>query len=166
LLQISVANSRLVDQHTSSEEDFPSADSFPESVVKLEKQAAGAPPPLSAVGVSVDVADEKEASPSDLKGNYSSSMTVGESINSFYRMPGYTFAISRRPFFRVNSERRLYFGLVCELVMSYLVYSQMFASSILQNVTTGMEYGFLTSADHYTLVLAVNNGFLRAGPAD
>lgn len=61
------ANSRFVDQHTSSEEDFPSVDSFPDSVVKAEKQAIGAPPPLSAVSVSVDVADEKEASLSDPK---------------------------------------------------------------------------------------------------
>jgi hypothetical protein len=68
-------------------------DSFPDSVVKAEKQAIGAPPPLSAVSVSVDVADEKEASLSDPKGNYSSSMTVGESINSFPRMPGYTFLL-------------------------------------------------------------------------
>jgi hypothetical protein len=48
-------------------------DSFPDSVVKVEKQATGAPPP-SAVSVSVDVADEKEASPSYPKGNYSSSI--------------------------------------------------------------------------------------------
>jgi hypothetical protein len=51
--------------------------SFPESVVKVEKQATGTPPPLSAEGVSVDVSDEKEAAPSDIKGNYSSSMSVG-----------------------------------------------------------------------------------------
>ena len=70
MLQISVANSRFVDQHTSSEEDFPSTDSLAQSVVKVEKQATGAPPPLSAVAVSVDVADEKEASPSETKGNY------------------------------------------------------------------------------------------------
>jgi hypothetical protein len=120
LLQISVANSRFVDQHTSTEEDFPSADSFLKLVLKVEKQVAGAPTPLSSLGVSVDVADETEASLSDLEGNYSSSMTVGESINSFSRM----------------LSRRLCFGLVCKLVMSYLAYSKMFASSILQNVIT------------------------------
>ena len=42
----------------------------------------------------------------------------------------------------------------------------MFASYILQNVTTGMESGFLTIVDHYTRGLAVNSGFLRVGPAD
>jgi hypothetical protein len=36
-------------------------DSFPESAVKVEKQATGTPSPLSAEGVSVDVSDEKEA---------------------------------------------------------------------------------------------------------
>jgi hypothetical protein len=30
-------------------------------------------------------------------------------------------------------------------------------ASTLQNVTTGMDNGFLTTADHYTLVLAANN---------
>jgi hypothetical protein len=45
--------------------------------------------------------------------------------------------------------------------MNYLAYSKMFASSILQNVITRVEYGFLTRPYHYTLVLAVNNGFLE-----
>jgi hypothetical protein len=42
----------------------------------------------------------------------------------------------------------------------------MFASSILQNVTTGMESGFLTIVDHCTRGLAVSSGFQRVGPAD
>ncbi|TVU05642.1 hypothetical protein EJB05_48811, partial [Eragrostis curvula] len=61
------ANSKLVDQHTSSEEDFPSEDPLPQSVVKVEKQVTGAPPPLSMIGYSVDVADDNEMLPSDKK---------------------------------------------------------------------------------------------------
>lgn len=64
------ANSKFVDQHTSSEEDFPSAEPFPQSVVKVEKQVTGAPPPLSIIGYSVDDADDNEVSPSEKKGNY------------------------------------------------------------------------------------------------
>ncbi|GJN03695.1 hypothetical protein PR202_ga21167 [Eleusine coracana subsp. coracana] len=61
-------NSKFVDQHTSSEEDFPSAEPFPQSVVKVEKQVTGAPPPLSMIGYSVDVADDNEILPSEKKG--------------------------------------------------------------------------------------------------
>lgn len=51
----------------------------------------------------------------------------------------------------------------CYLALDFYL---MFASSILQNVTTEMESGFLTIVDLYTRGLAVNNGFQRAGPAD
>uniref|UniRef100_A0A8R7PPD0 Uncharacterized protein n=1 Tax=Triticum urartu TaxID=4572 RepID=A0A8R7PPD0_TRIUA len=64
------ANSKFVDQHTSSDEDFPSVDSLPRSVVKVEKQVTGAPPPLPVVGVPANVGGEKGASPSEPKGNY------------------------------------------------------------------------------------------------
>jgi len=64
------ANSKFVDQHTSSEEDFPNADPLPQSAVKVEKQVTGAPPPLTMVGYSVDVADEKELPPPEKKGIY------------------------------------------------------------------------------------------------
>lgn len=40
------------------------------------------------------------------------------------------------------------------------------SSSVLQNVTTGMEDGFLMTAGHYILVSAAKNGFLIAGHAD
>jgi hypothetical protein len=61
-------------------------DIFSELVVKVEKQATGTPPPLSAEAISVYVLDEKEEAPSNMKGNYSSSMHIGESIDSFSRM--------------------------------------------------------------------------------
>lgn len=58
-------------------------DSLQQSVVKVEKQVTGAPPGLSIVDDYVDVADEKEASPSEKKGDYSFSVTAGGIINSF-----------------------------------------------------------------------------------
>jgi hypothetical protein len=60
-----------IDQHTSSEEDFTSAEPFPQSVVKVEKHVSSAPPPLSLTGYSVDVADDIEMLPSKKKGNCS-----------------------------------------------------------------------------------------------
>jgi len=59
---------KFADQHTSSEEDFPSADPLPQSVGKVEKQVSGAPPPLSTIGYSVDVADGNEVPPPEKKG--------------------------------------------------------------------------------------------------
>lgn len=61
------ANSKFVDQHTSSDEDFPSVDSLPQSVVKVEKQVTGAPPPLPFVGVPANVGGEQGASPYEPK---------------------------------------------------------------------------------------------------
>jgi len=43
---------------------------LPQSAVKVEKQVTGAPPPLTMVGYSVDVADEKELPPPEKKGIY------------------------------------------------------------------------------------------------
>ena len=85
-VRISVANSKFVDQHTSSDEDFPSVDSLPPPVVKVQKQVTGAPPPLPIVGVPANVGGEQGASPSEPKGNYLSSMTVGGTMDSFLRM--------------------------------------------------------------------------------
>ncbi|XP_006650256.1 protein trichome birefringence-like 16 isoform X3 [Oryza brachyantha] len=62
------ANSKFVDQHTSSEEDFPNADTLTQSVVKVEQQASNAPPPLSTVRHSADAADEREPPSSGKKG--------------------------------------------------------------------------------------------------
>ncbi|KAF7035037.1 hypothetical protein CFC21_045972 [Triticum aestivum] len=61
------ANSKFVDQHTSSDEDFPSVDSLPQPVVKVQKQVTGAPPPLPVVGVPANVGGEQGASPSEPK---------------------------------------------------------------------------------------------------
>ncbi|VAH72715.1 unnamed protein product [Triticum turgidum subsp. durum] len=80
------ANSKFVDQHTSSDEDFPSVDSLPPPVVKVQKQVTGAPPPLPIVGVPANVGGEQGASSSEPKGNYLSSMTVGGTMDSFLRM--------------------------------------------------------------------------------
>ncbi|XP_037404215.1 protein trichome birefringence-like 14 isoform X2 [Triticum dicoccoides] len=55
------------DQHTSSDEDFPSVDSLPQPVVKVGKQVTGAPPPVPLVGVPAIVGGEQGASPSKLK---------------------------------------------------------------------------------------------------
>ncbi|RLN04874.1 protein trichome birefringence-like 14 isoform X1 [Panicum miliaceum] len=60
------ADSKFVDQRTTSEADFPSVDPFPQSIVKVEKQVTGAPPPLT-IGYSVDIADENEVPPPDKK---------------------------------------------------------------------------------------------------
>lgn len=68
LFQIFVANSKFVDQHTSSEEDFPNADTLTQSVVKVEQQVSDAPPPMSIASDSADVADEREPPPSGKKG--------------------------------------------------------------------------------------------------
>jgi hypothetical protein len=62
------ANSKFVDQHTSPEEDFPSADRSHRSVGKVEKLVTSAPPPLSTIGYSVDVADGNEVPPPEKKG--------------------------------------------------------------------------------------------------
>jgi len=43
---------------------------LPQSVVKVEKQVTGAPPPLTMVGYFVDLADEKELPPPEKKGIY------------------------------------------------------------------------------------------------
>ncbi|VAH57078.1 unnamed protein product [Triticum turgidum subsp. durum] len=80
------ANSKFVDQRTSSDEDFPSVDSLPQPVVKVGKQVTGAPPPVPLVGVPAIVGGEQGASPSKSKGNYLSSMTVGGTMDSFLRM--------------------------------------------------------------------------------
>lgn len=64
MFQIFVANSKFVDQHTSSEEDFPNADTLTQSVVKVEQQVSDAPPPMSIASDSADVADEREPPPS------------------------------------------------------------------------------------------------------
>ncbi|KAL5678276.1 hypothetical protein ACJX0J_014407, partial [Zea mays] len=61
------ANSKFVDQHTSPEEDFPSADRSHRSVGKVEKLVTSAPPPLSTIGYSVDVADGNEVPPPEKK---------------------------------------------------------------------------------------------------
>jgi hypothetical protein len=59
---------------------------LPQSVVRVEKQITGAPPPLTMVGYSVDVADENEMPPAEKKGIYSScvSVTARETMNSFH----------------------------------------------------------------------------------
>ena len=59
-------------------------DPLPQSVVKVEKQVTGAPPPLTMVGYSVDVADEKELLPPEKKGIYSTCVTARETKNSFH----------------------------------------------------------------------------------
>jgi hypothetical protein len=41
---------------------------LPQSVVKVEKQITGAPPPLTMVGYSVDVTDENEVPPPEKQG--------------------------------------------------------------------------------------------------
>jgi hypothetical protein len=47
-----------------------------------------------------------------------------------------------------------------------MMFLLMLSSSVLQNVTTGMEDGFLMTAGHYILASAVKNGSLTAGHAD
>ncbi|OEL25877.1 Protein trichome birefringence-like 16 [Dichanthelium oligosanthes] len=79
------ANSKFVDQHTSSEDDFPNADPLPQSVVKVEKQITGAPPPLAMVGYSVDVADENVAPPPKKKEcNYRNGKWVSDNRRPLY----------------------------------------------------------------------------------
>ncbi|CAO2169310.1 unnamed protein product [Urochloa humidicola] len=79
------ANSNFVDQHTSSEEDFPSEDTLPQSVVKVEKQLTGAPPPSAMVGYSVDVADENEVPPPEKKEcNYRNGKWVSDNRRPLY----------------------------------------------------------------------------------
>nr|ACF79253.1 unknown [Zea mays] len=61
------ANLKFVDQHTSPEEDFSSADRSHRSVGKVEKPVTSALPPLSTIGYSVDVADGNEVPPPEKK---------------------------------------------------------------------------------------------------
>ncbi|KAF0921618.1 hypothetical protein E2562_011370, partial [Oryza meyeriana var. granulata] len=77
-------NSKFVDQHTSSEEDFPNADTLTQSVVKVQ-QVSDAPPPLSIVSYFADVSDEREPLSSGKKDcNYRNGKWVSDNHRPLY----------------------------------------------------------------------------------
>lgn len=62
------ADSQFIDQRASAEKDFSSADPLARSAAEVGEEVTAAPPPLSIVGNTEEVAVRKEAAPPEKKG--------------------------------------------------------------------------------------------------
>lgn len=86
-LQISVADSQFIDQRASAEKDFSSADPLARSAAEVGEEVTAAPPPLSIVGNTEEVAVRKEAAPPEKKGTspYCTSMYLGKCLSAYVK---------------------------------------------------------------------------------